>query len=332
MDDRRSSLVGDARRATVDASRRRCCCGRIKSSIHENSLYCQGGLPTSISVSFATGRETALPRAANVHQPSIRARTAAHDVSIRSSTTDAANRRGWAAHSMSRPWRAIDYFGHARTGTSAWGKRRSIQRASHDSRRTVKWTGRMAATPKLGIVDLIAEHDVETYKKFTCERDPCFGAPAAMQNREVAAPEIVVSAGGERRCLAKHPAKKRAALLSDFPEPLFIGGGIDGRGQADVTHDVLAVGEASNWSEYQNRRQRCQWADAGMGEQELGSGGHCWQSPRSVHRAGRCGRSTMRGARGRPPAGAQCAREAGAPAVGRGHAASKASTAASNAG
>src|SRR6185436_14856529 len=42
-----------------------------------------------------------LPRADD-RQPSIRARTAAHDVSSRSSTIPAADRRGRAAHSVGR--------------------------------------------------------------------------------------------------------------------------------------------------------------------------------------------------------------------------------------
>jgi len=92
-----------------------------------------------------------------------------------------------------------------------------------------------------------------------------------MQNREVAAPELVVSAGGERRGLAEYPAEERATLLGDFSEPLFIGRGIDGGGQADVTHDVLAVGESSDWSEDKNCRQRRQRTDAGMGQQQLGA-------------------------------------------------------------
>jgi hypothetical protein len=132
-------------------------------------------------------------------------------------------------------------------------------------------SGQSAATPKLGIVDLIAEHDVEADEEFPCECDPGFGPSAAMQNREVAAPKIVVRAGGERRRLAEYPAEERAALLSDVSEPLFIGRGIDGWGQADVTHDVLAVGEASDWPEDKNRRQRGQRTDARVGQQELGA-------------------------------------------------------------
>ena len=93
-----------------------------------------------------------------------------------------------------------------------------------------------------------------------------------MQNREVATAQILVGPGREGRGLAEHPAEERAALRGDLAQALFIGGRRDGRGQADVTDDVLAIGEARDGSEDQHGRQRRQGADARVGQQELGPG------------------------------------------------------------
>jgi hypothetical protein len=61
-------------------------------------------------------------------------------------------------------------------------------------------------------------------------------------------------------------------LLGDLPESLFICGRLDGRGEADVADDVLAVGEASDGAQGKNGRQRGQGTDPRVGEQELRAG------------------------------------------------------------
>jgi hypothetical protein len=93
-----------------------------------------------------------------------------------------------------------------------------------------------------------------------------------MQNREVVTSQIIIGTDREGRGLAEHPAQERAALLGDLSEALSIGGRRDGRGQADVTDDVLAIGEARDGSEGKNDCQRRQGADSWVGEQELGAG------------------------------------------------------------
>jgi hypothetical protein len=109
----------------------------------------------SIGPPYQVGAErlgTVVPTA-SVHQPSIRARTAAHDVSIRSSTIAATDRRGWASHSVSRSWQTIDNPENARTGTSACGNelwcRRSLTspRRSSDCAQQRAAHGRAAETP-----------------------------------------------------------------------------------------------------------------------------------------------------------------------------------------
>src|SRR5215469_13798801 len=122
---------------------------------------------------------------ANVHQPSIRARTAAHDVSIRSSTIAGADRRGWASHSMSRSWQTIDHLENARTGTSALGSAPRSGRALHDGHRELTWSRRPAATPKFLVVNLIAQHDVEAHEELAGQGDPGLGPPPSMHDAEV---------------------------------------------------------------------------------------------------------------------------------------------------
>src|SRR5262249_15033136 len=155
---------------------------------------------------------------ASVHQPSIRARAAAHDVSIRSSTIDTANRRGWAPHSMSRSWQTIDHPENARTGTSAVGSGPALARRLHDERD--RW-GVTRDTPKaaeLVIVNLIAEHDVEADEELAGESHLGLGPPASMEDGEVAAPKIVIAARGEGRRLPQDPAEEGIALLGDLAE------------------------------------------------------------------------------------------------------------------
>ena len=129
---------------------------------------------------------------ANVHQPSIRARTAAHDISIRSSTIAGSARRGWASHSVSRSWQTIDDPENARTGPSAWGDRSAIARALFDGEGRVPGRSRAPASAKLLVVDLVAEHDIETHEELTSKGDFRLGPAATLPNGEVATPKIVV--------------------------------------------------------------------------------------------------------------------------------------------
>src|SRR4029450_11443224 len=69
------------------------------------------------------------------------------------------------------------------------------------------------------------------------------------------------------RSLAQHPAKERITLLGDLAEVVFVGRSVDHGGQANVTHDMLAVRESGNWSQHKARRQGGQGPDAGMREQ-----------------------------------------------------------------
>src|SRR5262245_24602111 len=73
--------------------------------------------------------------------------------------------------------------------------------------------GRAAAPPKLLIVDLIAKHDIQADEELAREGDFGLGPPAAMQDGEVTAPKLVVSARGLGGRLAQHPAEQRVALL-----------------------------------------------------------------------------------------------------------------------
>jgi hypothetical protein len=94
------------------------------------------------------------------------------------------------------------------------------------------------------VVDLIAQHDVEANEQLAGEGDFRLGPSAAMEDREVAPPKIVVRARGEWGGLAKDPAEERVALFRDLAEALLVGRGVDRGRQADVTDDVLAVWKA----------------------------------------------------------------------------------------
>src|SRR5262252_9178871 len=104
---------------------------------------------------------------------------------------------------------------------------------------------RAAAPPKLLIVDLIAQHDIQADEELAREGDLGLGPPAAMQDSEVTAPELVVGARGLGGRLAQHPAEKRVALLGDFAEMLLVGRGIDRRRQATNVADSCDQRSAS---------------------------------------------------------------------------------------
>jgi len=93
------------------------------------------------------------------------------------------------------------------------------------------------------------------------------GTPAAMHEREVGPLEIGIHARGMRGGLPEGEAEQRAALLGDMAEVIFIGGGIEGRGQADVADHVLAVVEAGHGAQDDDGGQRRQGPDAGMGDE-----------------------------------------------------------------
>ena len=113
---------------------------------------------------------------------------------------------------------------------------------------------RAPASAKLLVVDLIAEHDIETHEELTSEGDFRLGPAAAPQDREVATPKIVIRPRGQRSRLAQDPAQQRIPLLGDLAEVLFVGRGIDRGGQADVTDDMLAVREAGDGSQDEDSR------------------------------------------------------------------------------
>src|SRR6266581_4008509 len=127
---------------------------------------------------------------------------------------------------------------HARTGTSAVG--RGIQSAT-SLRRDGSWT---APSLELVIVDLIAQHNEEAHEELAGDGDFGFGATASMHEGEVGSLEVGIHARGMRGGLPEGKAEEGAALLGDVAQMIFIGRGVQGRGQADVADDVLAVGEA----------------------------------------------------------------------------------------
>src|SRR5262249_43279619 len=207
---------------------------------------------------------------ANVHQSSIRAQAAAHDVSIRSSTNARRARRGWASQSVSRSRRTINNPENARTGTPALGSNEPARRPSHGGDRYVSGSPQLAPTAKLVIVNAIAEHDVEANKKLAGESDFRLRAPTATEHGKITATEILIGACGERGGLSEDPAQKRIALLGDLAEMLLVRRGVDGGRQADITHDVFAVREPCDGAEDEDRRESGERADPRVGQEQGG--------------------------------------------------------------
>ena len=169
---------------------------------------------------------------------------------------------------MTRSWQTIDHSENARTGPSALGSRLAAPCALHERRRR---PGRLSAPAKFFVVDLITEHEVETHQELAGESDPGLRPPAAVQDREVAAPQIVVRPGGKRSGLAQDPAQERVALLRNRPESVFVSRSIDGGSQADVAYDMLAVRKARHRPQDEHGCQGCEWTDARMGEPPPGA-------------------------------------------------------------
>ena len=69
------------------------------------------------------------------------------------------------------------------------------------------------------------------------------------------------------RGLPENEAEERAALLGNLAEPVLVGRGMEGRGQADIADDMLAVGEAAHRPQDHDGGQGSQGPDAGVGQQ-----------------------------------------------------------------
>ena len=121
--------------------------------------------------------------------------------------------------------------------------------------------------PELVIVDLVAQHDEQSYQQLPGDSHFGLGASTPMDEREVDAPEIGIHAGRMSGGLTEGEAEERAALLGDVPEMILVGRGVKGGGQPDIADHVLAVGEASRRPQYDDGGERGQGADARVGDQ-----------------------------------------------------------------
>src|SRR5678815_30264 len=116
----------------------------------------------SMRTAVGSRHTTTVQPAVTVHQPSIRAREAAHDVVFdRRRSWD---RRGWASQSVGRSRATINHPENARTGTVAvrppGSSRRSRPRLHRNARRLEARTLGTASAAELVVVNLIAQHDV----------------------------------------------------------------------------------------------------------------------------------------------------------------------------
>ena len=159
----------------------------------------------------------------------------------------------------------MNHTEHARTGTSA------VRGSSPSAPSLRRGWRRPASTAELLIVDVIAQHNEEPYEQLARDGNFGFRAPAPMDQGAVASLEVGIHAGGMRGGLPEGEAKERAALLGDVAEVIFIGGGMEGRGQADVADHVLAVVEAGDGPQGDDGGQGRQGPDAGMRDEARAS-------------------------------------------------------------
>src|SRR5262245_34402249 len=200
------------------------------------------------TASCSSHTSSARPEGVTVHQPSIRAHRVAHDVVF--DRRRFSDRRGWAPQSVGRSLWTINHPGNARTGTVAVGSRRSrwpcdldLPGSGHGG------SAARAALAELGVIDLVAQHDIETNEQPPSQGNFGLGAPATMEHGEVHALEVAIRPRREGSRLAEDPSEQRAALLTDAAEAVLVCGGVDGRRQADVANHVLAVWEALHGAE-----------------------------------------------------------------------------------
>src|SRR5262252_4139173 len=115
---------------------------------------------------------------------------------------------------------------------------------------------------ELVIVDVVAQHNEQPYQQLASDGDFGLGPSAAMHQSEVGPLEIAIHAGGVSGRLAEGEAQERVALFRDVAEVIFVRRGVDRGGQADVADHVLAVVNALDRSQYDDRGQGRQRADA----------------------------------------------------------------------
>jgi len=128
-----------------------------------------------------------------------------------------------------------------RATKTAWGRRR--QYAPSLARRD---NGRPPAAPELVIVDVVTQHDEEPHEELAGHGDFRLGAPAPLRQGAIRAGELRIEARGMGGGLAEDKPEERTALLGNLAEPVLVGRGPEGGGQADIADDVLAVGKAAD--------------------------------------------------------------------------------------
>jgi hypothetical protein len=193
-----------------------------------------------------SGRVGGLGHGARSHYSSIRA-WGAHDVGCNS--RQSVDRRG------GRPNQFVGHLDQRHCGNTAlashvWEPSRWLCAASGG--------GKVPASSKLGVVNVIPSHDVQPHKEHP--RDGDFGPtdPPAMQDAIVQPLEVSIGAQRDLGGLAEDMAQYTIPLLGNAPQMVFPSRRRDSWGQPDVTDDVLARGEAAHGPQDQDRRQRRQ--------------------------------------------------------------------------
>src|SRR5262249_2854060 len=101
------------------------------------------------------------------------------------------------------------------------------------------------AAAELVIVDVGAQHDDSRTSNWRATATLALERP----RRGARVRYVRVRSGSRRgmgRGLPENEAEERAALLGNLAEPVLVGRGMGGRGQADIADDMLAVGGAAH--------------------------------------------------------------------------------------
>src|SRR5438552_13809073 len=153
------------------------------------SHICPGSTNSGVSISRYLPRQRCRSRAVHhrdvprgTRPPAIHSRT---QRMMSCSIVDDASSSRRGGPISERSWETMDYLEHARTGTSAGGRRR--QYAPSLARR---YNGRPPASPELVIVDVVTQRDEEPHEELAGHGDFRLGAPAPLRQGAIRAGEL----------------------------------------------------------------------------------------------------------------------------------------------
>src|SRR6266566_1250305 len=163
-------------------------------------------------------------------------------------------RRGWGVpinKRSSRPWQRS---GTPPTGSLASALSPAVEKSGR-RRHLLSPRRRWRSMEKRWVIDLVSEHHVEADQELARDGDLRTGTATSMEHGVVEPIQIRVAFDRRLARLAEHVPKEGIALFGNPAQPVFARRGLDRRGQPDVTHHVLARGEADHRPQHEHRRE-----------------------------------------------------------------------------